>query len=202
MNTYVRIMKDDELAHFGVLGMKWGRRKAPQTLTTNKSMSSVTKKVIKDYNTMDDAAFAGKYHGTKKTYAKRVAKYGDPYMNAPLAKFGKKMAQMQARKAGKYSKDIDNNIEKMKLYSKKGLKDKDGNMVVPPEDVQELIKGLEQVKQKRDKASKTVNKGKSRATTFLEKNGKKELWEFDSDEELDLFEDLKSTGGFDEYLDS
>lgn len=50
---------------------------------------SVTKKVKNDYDSMTDDEFFKKYKTTKKVYAKRVKRYGDPYMNSPLAKFGK-----------------------------------------------------------------------------------------------------------------
>ena len=53
------------------------------------SMSSVTKKVISNFNAMSDQQFMNKYQTSKSTYCKRVNKYGDPYMNAPLAKLGK-----------------------------------------------------------------------------------------------------------------
>lgn len=49
----------------------------------------VTKRVIKDFNHMTDNEFLRKYSCHKNTYLKRVMKYGDPYMNAPLAKIGK-----------------------------------------------------------------------------------------------------------------
>ena len=45
-----------------------------------------------DYNRMSDAEFMRKYQTSKKKYAKRVEKYGDPYMNGPLAKIGKKLS--------------------------------------------------------------------------------------------------------------
>ena len=51
--------------------------------------SEVTKRVKKDYNCMNEAQFMTKYQCSKKRYAKRVEKYGDPYMNSPLAKLGK-----------------------------------------------------------------------------------------------------------------
>lgn len=53
------------------------------------TMSAITKRVIDDFNTLCDKDFMRKYSCTKKTYYKRVKKYGDPYMNAPLAKIGK-----------------------------------------------------------------------------------------------------------------
>lgn len=53
------------------------------------SISEVTRKVFADFNAMTDSQFMRKYATTKNTYLKRVLKYGDPYMNAPLAKIGK-----------------------------------------------------------------------------------------------------------------
>ena len=52
-------------------------------------MCAITKKVVDDFNAMDDAAFLRKYACHKSTYLKRVKHYGDPYTNAPLAKLGK-----------------------------------------------------------------------------------------------------------------
>lgn len=52
--------------------------------------SKVTRKVKEDYNTMSDQEFKNKYSGSPETYKKRVDKYGDPYMNSPMAKFAKK----------------------------------------------------------------------------------------------------------------
>lgn len=54
------------------------------------STDSIITKIVKhDYNTLTDVLFLRKYKCHKSTYAKRVLKYGDPYMNAPLAKIGK-----------------------------------------------------------------------------------------------------------------
>lgn len=58
-------------------------------LMKSESMSNVTKKVIDDFNRMTNQEFLMKYFCKKKTYARRVAKYGDPYMKSPLAKIGK-----------------------------------------------------------------------------------------------------------------
>ena len=58
-------------------------------LAKTADMSKVTQKVIDDFNSMNNKDFLGKYFCTKKKYFKRVMKYGDPYMKAPLAKLGK-----------------------------------------------------------------------------------------------------------------
>ena len=58
-------------------------------LEKTKAMCEITKRVIDDFNTLTDQAFFNKYSCRKSTYLKRVIKYGDPYMNAPLAKIGK-----------------------------------------------------------------------------------------------------------------
>lgn len=53
------------------------------------SMCAITKKVIDDFNTLSKHVFFCKYSCSKGTYYRRVMKYGDPYMNVPLAKLGK-----------------------------------------------------------------------------------------------------------------
>lgn len=66
---------------------------APVKLVAKAGVSSVTKKAIDDHNSLTEPQFQAKYAVSKKTYAKRVEKYGDPYMNSPLAKIGKKLAK-------------------------------------------------------------------------------------------------------------
>jgi hypothetical protein len=58
-------------------------------LKKNKNMCAVTRRAIDDFNTLTEQAFFNKYSCKKNKYRKRVIKYGDPYMNAPLAKIGK-----------------------------------------------------------------------------------------------------------------
>ena len=58
-------------------------------LETTKDMCAITKRVIHDFNELSDMEFLCKYACRKNVYLKRVKKYGDPYMNAPLAKIGK-----------------------------------------------------------------------------------------------------------------
>lgn len=58
-------------------------------LEKSNSMCRITKRVIDDFNNLSDRAFMSKYFVRKAVYYRRVKKYGDPYMNAPLAKFAK-----------------------------------------------------------------------------------------------------------------
>lgn len=53
------------------------------------TMSKVTKEVIDNFNKMSNSEFRRRYSCSKLRYYKRVKKYGDPYMNAPLAKLGR-----------------------------------------------------------------------------------------------------------------
>ncbi len=76
--------------------------KTPERLVANKSDSSVTKRVKSDYNNLTDGEFKRKYATTKDTYAKRVEKYGDPYMNSPLAKVGKAVEKEAQKNAARY----------------------------------------------------------------------------------------------------
>ena len=105
-------MESTELMHYGVKGMKWGVRKkrAPDHLNYPNKSSATTRRVIDDYNSMSDQEFKNKYSGSKKTYAKRIARYGDPYMNAPLAKMGKKLEAKQ--KAKRDHKKTHKNLKK------------------------------------------------------------------------------------------
>ena len=65
--------------------------KYSEVMSDYSNKSAVTRRVMNDWHELDEQQFRGKYHGSKELYAKRVARYGDPYMNAPLAKLGKKL---------------------------------------------------------------------------------------------------------------
>lgn len=76
----------------------------PKTLKTknynhmeiSNSDSAVTKRVKNDFNNMNDQEFMNKYKTSKKTYQKRVKKYGDPYkhrINSTSYKVLKKLSQ-------------------------------------------------------------------------------------------------------------
>ena len=58
------------------------------------SDSPVTKRAKICYNAMTNLEFMKRYQCSKETYAKRVARYGDPYMKAPLARVGKLLARL------------------------------------------------------------------------------------------------------------
>lgn len=62
-------------------------------LEIKETMCAVTRKVIQDFNSMSNIEFMRKYQCTKFKYYKRVKLWGDPYMNAPLAKLGKWLAK-------------------------------------------------------------------------------------------------------------
>ena len=61
----------------------------PVKLVANVTDSAVTKRVKLDFNRFTDQEFLRKYAVSKVIYLKLVLKYGDPYMKAPLAIFGK-----------------------------------------------------------------------------------------------------------------
>lgn len=121
-----------ELYHHGIKGQRWGVRrfqnedgsltsrgkKHNSKLSISNKDSSVTKRVKNDYNNMDETQFRNKYQVSKKKYAKRVEKYGDPYMNAPLAKIGKKLAKKEKEKLAKKEKFIKKTDETINLYGK------------------------------------------------------------------------------------
>lgn len=67
-------------------------------MTASSSDSAVTRRAKAAYNSMSDTEFRRKYGVSKETYAKRVEKYGDPYMNSPLAKLGKRLSKRRRRR--------------------------------------------------------------------------------------------------------
>lgn len=105
------VLYNNELKHYGIQGMKWGVRRWQNkdgTLTSagrkrygrgekmdvnDLNDSKTTRKVKKDYNELSDRDFSNKYRTTKNVYRKRVNKYGDPYMNSPLARKGKQLTK-------------------------------------------------------------------------------------------------------------
>lgn len=67
--------------------------------------SSITRRAKKEYNNLSDDEFKRKYQVSKNTYRKRVNKYGDPYMNSPLAKAGKSLSKRKGKDPDKVAED-------------------------------------------------------------------------------------------------
>lgn len=156
--------KEFELKHYGVKGMKWGVRKkyASTGFTPDGRMrnldtdTSVTRKVKRDYNNMSDRDFRRKYYTTKSAYAKRVAKYGDPYANSPAVQRARKLSEKQLNKLGKRNdariRALNRDIDSFKGHEK-GIFAKNGTMLLSSDDVKKSVNAL---KSNRDKYSKQV----------------------------------------------
>ena len=67
----------------------------PIKLVASITDSAVTKRVKLDFNRLTDQEFLRKYAVSKTVYLKRVFKYGDPYMRAPLARIGKWLTKIR-----------------------------------------------------------------------------------------------------------
>lgn len=67
----------------------------PKMLELLDADSLTTKRVKNDFNSLSNEIFFKKYSCSKRTYFKRVLKYGDPHMNSPLAKIGKLLLKFQ-----------------------------------------------------------------------------------------------------------
>lgn len=67
----------------------------PIKLADSITDSAVTKRVKLDFNKLTDQEFLRKYTVSKAVYLKRVLKYGDPYMRAPLARIGKWLSSIR-----------------------------------------------------------------------------------------------------------
>ena len=67
----------------------------PIELIADITDSAVTKRVKLDFNKLANQEFLRKYAVSKTVYLKRVLKYGDPYMKAPLARLGKWLTKIR-----------------------------------------------------------------------------------------------------------
>ena len=67
----------------------------PIELIADITDSAVTKRVKLDFNKLTNQEFLRKYAVSKAVYLKRVLKYGDPYMKAPLARLGKWLTKIR-----------------------------------------------------------------------------------------------------------
>lgn len=156
---------ENELYHHGIKGQRWGirrfqnedgsltsagrkRYKVGDKMDTNDpNDSAVTRKVKRNYNEMTDKEFASRYKVSKKTYMKRVNKYGDPYMNSPLAKMGKDLTKKNQEKRKRAAESIQKDIDSFSGH-KNGIYDKNGKLILSKQDVSDITKALEKQRAK------------------------------------------------------
>ena len=121
----------------------------PDRLVINASDSAVTKRAKKDYNNLSDQEFMNKYQTSKSTYAKRADKYGDPYMDSPSAKLGKKLPSGKtkpSRQAIKEAKAKDKARQKeMQRQTEIKLRAKADSLFKKHPDLYELLGGPDQI---------------------------------------------------------
>lgn len=156
---------ENELYHHGIKGQRWGirrfqnedgslmsagrkRYKVGDKMDTNDpNDSSVTRKVKRNYNEMSDKEFINRYKVSKKTYMKRVNKYGDPYANSPLAKMGKKLTEQKQEKRKRAVESIQKDIDSFSGHEN-GIYDKHGKLILSKQDVSDITKALEKQRDK------------------------------------------------------
>lgn len=131
-----------------------------EPLVAGKDVSSVTKRVINDYNTLDEAQFRKKTGISKKEYRKRVEKYGgDPYMNSPMAKYAKSRKNRINKRYDKKINKIQKDIDSFKGHEN-GIYDNNGRMLLSKEDVQSSVQALQKeqdkIKAKKNKVSRSI----------------------------------------------
>jgi len=129
---------ENTLQHYGILGMKWGVRRfqnpdgsltpaGRERYRATSSDSAITKKVKKDLVSLSGSEFRKKYGTSTTTYMKRVDRYGDPYMNAPLAKIGKFLGKHAQINANRYMKIAEEKEKARNQKLQKRAKDTDNS---------------------------------------------------------------------------
>lgn len=156
---------ENELYHHGIKGQRWGvrrfqnedgsltsagrkRYKVGDKMDTNDpNDSAVTRKVKRNYNEMTDKEFMNRYKVSKRTYMKRVNKYGDPYMNSPFSKMGKKLTEQKQEKRKRAAESIQKDIDSFSGHEN-GIYDKNGKLILSKQDVSDITKALEKQRDK------------------------------------------------------
>lgn len=156
---------ENELYHHSIKGQHWGVRRFQNedgSLTSagrkrykvgdkmdanDPNDSEVTRKVKRNYNKMTDKEFMSHYQVSKKTYMKRVNKYGDPYKNSPLAKTGKKLTEQKQEKRKRAAAKVQRDIVSFAGHEN-GIYDKNGKLILSKQDVSDITKALEKQRDK------------------------------------------------------
>lgn len=163
---------ENELCHHGIKGQRWGVRRfqnedgsltnagrkryavGDKMDTNDPNDSAVTRKVKRNYNEMTDKEFMNRYKVSKKTYMKRVNKYGDPYTNSPLAKMGKKLTEQKQERRKKEVARIQEDIDYFS-ENKNGIYFNNGKLMLSKQEISDILKELEKQK---DKAVSDITK--------------------------------------------
>lgn len=172
-NNSIKITRvgDDELTHFGVIGMRWGHRKVGPV------GRAVGNAVAKEHQVIGKIQRKAANAARKDEQSIRSQKS----QMLALTKNGKSLF------TEKQVDDIANNYhERAKKLDSKATNH------------ERLSKQLSSSKQIKEKQKA---QGKTQVEKLLKKNGTVEEWKLSSKEEQDLFNELKNSGGFDEYLD-
>ena len=116
-----RTNNDDELMHYGVLGMKWGRRKAnPQLSNTKKAYKQAKKEYNKAYNSAYGYSSrhpVGQFVSKKKK-AESNKRWADVVTAAKKEKQAEDAYKAEKAKIKAEQKDVDKYFEKTKENTK------------------------------------------------------------------------------------
>ena len=111
-NANIEVYSPEELAHFGVIGMKWGVRKdrgsdgsssAHQKANAKKEMKTLRRKIIKDFSKRSDAELAAHEKEFKAKYGKQPLK----------TLFSKEGREENRKRSAKYTEMLTSRMEKM-----------------------------------------------------------------------------------------